>query len=358
MPSSDCWYVASKQHLPVGVHRRGLPAVVVQVEVLQPPAAVVQGLARSGRARRRGGGRRPEGSPGCARPAAVPGRRARRASAPRARRSSAGPSSKATTSPSSRTSSRGQVRCSSGKETVASFSLRLNSRAAPRRTSTSTRMPSHFTSCCHSSPAGTWVPRVASMGRMGSILAKPCQGRWRRDRVRSRPDSLILDAVDETRRYEMRAIWKGAVSFGLVSVPVKLYAATESHDVSFRQVHATDGGRIKYQRVCAIDGEEVDYADIAKGYETEDGEMVILTDDDMAALPSASSARSRSRSSCPATRSTRCCSRRATTSSRRRPAPSPTRCCARPSWTPTGWPSSRSRCGSGRPSACCGSRTT
>jgi DNA end-binding protein Ku len=87
----------------------------------------------------------------------------------------------------------------------------------------------------------------------------------------------------------MRAIWKGAVSFGLVSVPVKLYAATESHDVSFRQVHAKDGGRIKYQRVCSLDGEEVPYADIAKGYETEDGEMVILTDDDMAELPSTSS---------------------------------------------------------------------
>ena len=87
----------------------------------------------------------------------------------------------------------------------------------------------------------------------------------------------------------MRAIWKGAVSFGLVSVPVKLYSATESHDVSFRQVHAKDGGRIKYQRVCSIDGEEVAYADIAKGYETEDGEMVILTDDDMAELPSTSS---------------------------------------------------------------------
>ncbi len=87
----------------------------------------------------------------------------------------------------------------------------------------------------------------------------------------------------------MRAIWKGAVSFGLVSVPVKLYAATESHDVSFRQVHAKDGGRIKYQRVCSIDGEEVPYADIAKGYETEDGEMVILDDDDLAELPSASS---------------------------------------------------------------------
>jgi DNA end-binding protein Ku len=87
----------------------------------------------------------------------------------------------------------------------------------------------------------------------------------------------------------MRAIWKGAVSFGLVSVPVKLYAATESHDVSFRQVHAKDGGRIKYQRVCSIDGEEVPYSDIAKGYETEDGEMVILDDDDFDDLPSSSS---------------------------------------------------------------------
>lgn len=87
----------------------------------------------------------------------------------------------------------------------------------------------------------------------------------------------------------MRAIWKGAVSFGLVNVPVKLYAATESHDVSFRQVHVTDGGRIRYQRVCAIDGEEVPYSDIAKGYETEDGEMVVLTDEDMRELPSASS---------------------------------------------------------------------
>ncbi|GAB2986126.1 non-homologous end joining protein Ku [Nocardioides montaniterrae] len=83
----------------------------------------------------------------------------------------------------------------------------------------------------------------------------------------------------------MRAIWKGAVSFGLVSVPVKLYSATESHDVSFRQVHAKDGGRIRYQRICSVDGEEVPYSDIAKGYETEDGEMVILTDEDMRDLP-------------------------------------------------------------------------
>jgi len=87
----------------------------------------------------------------------------------------------------------------------------------------------------------------------------------------------------------MRAIWKGAVSFGLVSVPVKLYAATESHDISFRQVHAKDGGRIKYQRICSVDGEEVAYADIAKGYETDDGQMVILDDDDLADLPASSS---------------------------------------------------------------------
>ena len=87
----------------------------------------------------------------------------------------------------------------------------------------------------------------------------------------------------------MRAIWKGAVSFGLVSVPVKLYSATESHDISFRQVHAKDGGRIKYQRVCSVDGEEVAYADIAKGYETDDGEMVILDDEDLAQLPANSS---------------------------------------------------------------------
>ena len=87
----------------------------------------------------------------------------------------------------------------------------------------------------------------------------------------------------------MRAIWKGAVSFGLVSVPVKLYAATESKDISFRQVHAQDGGRIKYQRVCSIDGEEVPYSDIAKGYETEDGEMVIIDDSDMEDLPVSSS---------------------------------------------------------------------
>jgi DNA end-binding protein Ku len=85
----------------------------------------------------------------------------------------------------------------------------------------------------------------------------------------------------------MRAMWSGAVSFGLVSVPVKAYSATQSHDIRFHQVHSADGGRIKYKRTCAIDGEEVEYADIVKGYETEDGELITLTEEDLDTLPTA-----------------------------------------------------------------------
>ena len=83
----------------------------------------------------------------------------------------------------------------------------------------------------------------------------------------------------------MRSIWKGAVSFGLVSIAVKLYSATEDHDVKFHQVHRTDGGRVKYRRVCSVDGEEIEYRDIAKGYELPSGELVVLTDEDMDQLP-------------------------------------------------------------------------
>jgi DNA end-binding protein Ku len=89
----------------------------------------------------------------------------------------------------------------------------------------------------------------------------------------------------------MRSIWKGAISFGLVTIPVKLYSATEQKDVTFHQVHRADGGRIKYKRVCQADGEEVPYADIAKGYELSSGEIVVLTDDDFAGLPLSTSRR-------------------------------------------------------------------
>jgi DNA end-binding protein Ku len=83
----------------------------------------------------------------------------------------------------------------------------------------------------------------------------------------------------------MRAMWKGEISFGLVMIPIRLYAATEHKDIAFRQVHRTDGGRIKFRRVCSIDGEEVPYSDVAKGYELPDGEMVVLTEEDLADLP-------------------------------------------------------------------------
>lgn len=83
----------------------------------------------------------------------------------------------------------------------------------------------------------------------------------------------------------MRSIWNGAISFGLVTIPVKLYSATEEKDVSFHQVHVKDGGRVRMRRVCAVDGEEVPYSDIAKGYELPSGEVVILTDEDLADLP-------------------------------------------------------------------------
>lgn len=83
----------------------------------------------------------------------------------------------------------------------------------------------------------------------------------------------------------MRAIWKGAVSFGLVSISIKLYSATEEKTIRFHQVHAADGGRIRYQRICSVDGEQVSYDEIAKGYDLGGGEQVILTDDDFGDLP-------------------------------------------------------------------------
>jgi DNA end-binding protein Ku len=83
----------------------------------------------------------------------------------------------------------------------------------------------------------------------------------------------------------MHSMWKGAVSFGLVMIPVKLYAATEQKDIAFRQVHREDGGRIRFRRFCSIEDTEVAYEDVAKGYELPGGEIVILTEDDMADLP-------------------------------------------------------------------------
>src|SRR6478672_10844700 len=82
----------------------------------------------------------------------------------------------------------------------------------------------------------------------------------------------------------MRAIWKGAITFGLVNVPVKLYTATEDHDVSLHQVHDADGGRIRYQRRCEVCGKVVEYAHIDKAY-AEGKTTVVLTEEDLKSLP-------------------------------------------------------------------------
>jgi DNA end-binding protein Ku len=89
----------------------------------------------------------------------------------------------------------------------------------------------------------------------------------------------------------MRSIWAGAISFGMVVIPVKLFAATEQRDVSFRQVHRSDGGRVQFRRFCSVDGQEVPYSDVAKGYELPTGDVVVLTDEDLADLPLATTHR-------------------------------------------------------------------
>ncbi|MFF9407052.1 Ku protein [Streptomyces anandii] len=83
----------------------------------------------------------------------------------------------------------------------------------------------------------------------------------------------------------MRSIWNGAISFGLVSIPIKLVNATESHTVSFRQIHTEDGGRIRYRKVCELEDREVTQGEIGKGYEDADGSIIPITDEDLAHLP-------------------------------------------------------------------------
>src|SRR6478736_1028021 len=83
----------------------------------------------------------------------------------------------------------------------------------------------------------------------------------------------------------MRSTWEGSIAFGLVNVPVKVYSATEDHDIKFHQVHAKDNGRIRYKRVCEVCGEVVEYRDIAKAFESDDGRSVVITDEDIATMP-------------------------------------------------------------------------
>ena len=81
-----------------------------------------------------------------------------------------------------------------------------------------------------------------------------------------------------------RAIWSGAISFGLVNVPIKLYSATSQKTVRFHQLHAKDGVRIQQKRICPADGEEVSYEDIVKGYEIAPDRYVIIRQEELDAL--------------------------------------------------------------------------
>src|SRR3954468_17229049 len=83
----------------------------------------------------------------------------------------------------------------------------------------------------------------------------------------------------------VRSIWNGAISFGLVSIPIKLVNATESHSISFRQIHTEDGGRVRYRKVCELEDREISQAEIGKGYEDADGTIIPITDEDLAQLP-------------------------------------------------------------------------
>ncbi|MGO4459412.1 Ku protein [Streptomyces sp. M-16] len=82
----------------------------------------------------------------------------------------------------------------------------------------------------------------------------------------------------------MRPVWSGAISFGLVTVPCKVWPATESHDVAFRQIHLADGGRVRVRKVCELDGQEVSAAEIVRGYETATA-VIPVTDEDLDSLP-------------------------------------------------------------------------
>ncbi|MEU3280229.1 Ku protein [Streptomyces antibioticus] len=83
----------------------------------------------------------------------------------------------------------------------------------------------------------------------------------------------------------MRSIWNGAISFGLVSIPIKLVNATENHTISFRQIHTEDGGRIRYRKVCELEDREVSSAEIGKGWEDADGSIIPITEEDLSHLP-------------------------------------------------------------------------
>jgi DNA end-binding protein Ku len=91
--------------------------------------------------------------------------------------------------------------------------------------------------------------------------------------------------INSEERVMARAIWSGSISFGMVSIPVKLFGATESKDISFNLLHATCGSRLQQRRWCPTDEVDVPWNETARGYEYAKGQYVMLTDEDFERLP-------------------------------------------------------------------------
>ena len=132
-----------------------------------------------------------------------------------------------------------------------------------------------------------------------------------------------------------RSLWNGTITFGVIAVPVKLYTATESKTVRFREVHLADEGKIEHRRFCSKEEEEVPYDEVVKGYEVREGEFVVLEKEEIEAAAGDRAKSSSSRPSSRPRRSTPCSTRRRTTSAPATRAPTRTGCCTTRSGRPS-----------------------
>jgi len=95
----------------------------------------------------------------------------------------------------------------------------------------------------------------------------------------------MIEAREKPEVLPVRSMWNGAITFGLISIPVRLYTSVEEKSLRFHQLHATDNGRIRYKRVCSACGEEVAYDEIVKGYEYEKDRFVVFSEEELDRLP-------------------------------------------------------------------------
>src|SRR5512132_863255 len=126
------------------------------------------------------------------------------------------------------------------------------------------------------------LAKIATMFESALTDDQGCFDRLARATIVGAGVTVVLRGNLPSRRdAAMRVVWRGTISFGLVTIPVRLYAATESKNVPSHQIHVPDGGRVQYKRVCSIDGAEVPYEESGRGYVSTTGELVVLDDVDL-----------------------------------------------------------------------------